>query len=90
MTTGLPQTVPSPFMGTAKLIQVLPVSTIEEMYCAKCALNILPWFGQLEKIGLYECEYTGYKFWRPEHVAGDEDFYKKLNLTWPNYYRSKR
>lgn len=51
---------------------------------------MLPHFKGNDFIGLYECKRTGYKFWRPEEIAGNEDFYKEISNAWTNYYRKER
>lgn len=68
-------------MSTASLIK---------SYEQKCDVDVAWCFRGLPEIGLYECSKTGYKFWRPEAVAGDEAFYHLLSHAWPNYYREER
>lgn len=85
-----PQMIASPFGGNAKIVQTMPVSVIVEMYKLKAGLDISGSFHGALEVGLYQCEVTGYKFWRPEDIAGDENFYKKLSDVWPNYYRMER
>lgn len=88
--SDLPTTVSSPFGGEAVLLQAVPVSFIVEQYKRKCGLDVSPQFGSLLSIGLYQCAETGYKFWRPEEVAGDEVFYSDISHAWKHYYRVER
>lgn len=90
MESNLPQTVGSPFGGSAKIVQTIPVSILLEMYNRKCGVDISSSFHGTPEVGLYQCGITGYKFWRPEHIAGNEAFYKTLSAAWPNYYRTER
>jgi SAM-dependent methyltransferase len=80
----------SPFGGDAHLIQTLATTHIAEMYRKKCGVDISAYFRGHETISLYECARTGYRFWRPVDIAGDESFYKLLSQAWPNYYRTER
>lgn len=90
MEINLPQIITSPFGGNAKIVQTMPVSVIEQMYQRKCGVDISSSFNGIPEVGLYQCEITGYKFWRPEHITGNETFYKMLSAAWPNYYRIER
>lgn len=60
------------------------------MYARKCGIDIAPAFREITELGLYCCSRTGYRFWRPQCVAGDEAFYKAVSTAWPNYYRTDR
>jgi 2-polyprenyl-3-methyl-5-hydroxy-6-metoxy-1,4-benzoquinol methylase len=76
--------------GPATHVEAFPTRSIVEMYKAKCGFDVGPHFGELDKIDLFECTVTGYRFWRPEHVAGDESFYRDLNAALPDYYADWR
>lgn len=90
ITAALPRKIFSPFGGEAIIVQTLPVGFVVEQYRRKCGVDVSPSFGSIPSIGLYECAETGYKFWRPESVAGDEVFYRYISHAWKNYYRSER
>lgn len=87
---ALSNIVESPFGGLATNIQIMRTSSIIAMYEQKCGIDVYPSFHGVEAIGLYRCEKTGYKFWRPENITGDESFYKSISAAWPNYYRTRR
>lgn len=87
---ALPEVVASPFGCEARLLQKLPTSPLIRSYRQKCDVDVAWCFQGLAEIGLYECSATGYRFWRPESVAGDEAFYRLLSHSWPNYYREER
>lgn len=74
--------------GSATLVKTLPASHLVGMYREKCGVDVSAWLP--ETLELYECDSTGYRFWRPESVAGDEAFYRELSAAWPNYYRDWR
>ena len=86
----IPERVQSPFNGAAALRQRVSVEFVVEHYRRKCGIDVTENFHGMECIGLYECSVTGYKFWRPEAIAGDENFYKKISNSWSNYYREER
>ena len=80
----------SPFGGMARNVLEMPTSKLISMYQHKCGVDVSDSFRKLDHLVLYECPKTGYRFWRPEEVAGDEDFYRKLSTAWPEYYRTER
>ena len=86
----LPKTLRSPFGSEAMLLQTVPVDFIVEQYKRKCGIDVSLQFGTLKRIGLYVCVETGYRFWRPEEIAGDESFYGSISSAWKNYYRKER
>lgn len=80
----------SPFGGDSRVLQTLPSAHIVEMYRKKCGVDISECFHGHDAIYLHECVRTGYRFWRPVDVAGDELFYQLLSQSWPAYYRTER
>ncbi|MGH6994866.1 MAG: class I SAM-dependent methyltransferase [Stellaceae bacterium] len=68
----------------------LPVSDVVATYRRKCGADVTPWFGSLREIQLFECRATGYRFWRPASIAGDERFYRYLTRQLPDYYHAER
>ena len=81
--------IAGPF-GSARHIESLPLAAIAAMYQQKCGFDVLPYFKDAGAIDLFECTETGYRFWRPEKIAGDESFYRDLSAVWPDYYRDWR
>lgn len=82
-------TIDGPF-GPADLVLALPVGDIIAAYRRKCGADVAPWFGGVREIQLFECRATGYRFWRPASIAGDEGFYHCLARVWPDYYHAER
>lgn len=83
------QNIDGPF-GKAHKIDEMPVSTLEQMYADKCGAVLDLRERGIESLDLYECDSTGFLFWRPEEAAGDEEFYQDLSKKWPDYYRDWR
>ena len=82
-------TTDGPF-GPADFVLSLPVADVVAAYRRKCDADVAPWFGSLREIQLFECRATGYRFWRPAAIAGDERFYRYLAQQWPDYYHAER
>lgn len=95
MTSGsashtLPSATTSPFGWPADLVQSIPAATIAKQYRCKCDIDIAECFDGHPTIGLYACSGTGYRFWRPAGIAGNEAFYRLLSHAWQDYYRTTR
>lgn len=82
--------IASPFGGSARLVQTLEVSTLIAKYRHKCGIDVARWLNGLRAIHLYECTETGFRFWQPSSIAGDEDFYHLVGTAWKQYYRTDR
>jgi len=82
-------TTDGPF-GPADLVLSVPVGDVIAAYRRKCGADVAPWFGSLREIRLFECRATGYRFWRPASIAGDEEFYRHLTRQAPDYYHAER
>lgn len=72
--------------GEVRLVKSIDKNIIIEGY-RNTILNIdvEPYFKGIEKINLYECIRTGYKFFYPFNIDGNSIFYESLQLV-PNYY----
>ena len=88
--TTQPSVIDSPFGGSARLVQTLDVSILIAKYRHKCAIDVSRWFSGLCDIHLYECTETGFRFWQPASIAGDEVFYHLVGAAWMQYYRTDR
>jgi 2-polyprenyl-3-methyl-5-hydroxy-6-metoxy-1,4-benzoquinol methylase len=86
---GASAAIDGPF-GSADPVLVLPAGDIAAAYRRKCGADVRPWFDGIGEITLFECRTTGYRFWRPASLAGDERFYAHLSAHWPEYYRDDR
>lgn len=68
----------------------MPTAELAARYREKCGAEIAWAFRGEPSISMFECEATGYQFWRPAEVAGDERFYQTLAAHWKTYYRETR
>lgn len=82
--------VRGPFGHDAMREIVLDASVLVDMYVRKCGMDVSGLFAGVETIARYRCTATGYRYWLPARIAGDEDFYRKLSHAWPSYYRESR
>lgn len=73
--------------GEVQLIDFFLSSEIIKLYKDK-GIDVTRFF-QDEKIGLYKCLSTSYRFYYPKSVIGDAQFYKELSNTLPNYYSER-
>ena len=80
----------SPFGGKGSIIDRIHVSELARRYRNKCNLDISSIFQFIEYAELYQCDKTGYKYWLPDELAGDQNFYKEISSHWPNYYKKSR
>lgn len=78
--------VASPISGNpAKLVLTLPVERVVEEYKQQYNISVGRHFKGLDKIEVYECPDTGYRFFYPFSMAGDEQLYDELQ-QFPWYY----
>jgi len=77
----------SPFnhQKPAILEKKIPVSFLTTNYQESLKLDVTTFFKDMSEISLYRCLETGYRFFYPYSLAGDENFYTSLqNFNW--YY----
>lgn len=84
-----PDRLPGPF-GPARYVQSLPTMALRSAYYVRFGLDLKPWLGDLEELTLWECEQTGYRFWRPGQVVGDEAFYRAISSAEADHNQETR
>jgi len=82
--------IQSPFGGQAVWRLAYPVRKIKARYELHGGIDVSEYFQGRDSIDLYECETTGYLFWRPESLAGNEEFYHKVAANISQYYSTER
>lgn len=77
----------SPITGlnNAVLEREIPSSLIIELYKKEFNINIERFFRGIDSISIYKCPDTGYRFYFPFNVTGDDSFYQELE-KFPWYY----
>ncbi|HUS02522.1 MAG TPA: class I SAM-dependent methyltransferase [Chitinophagaceae bacterium] len=69
---------PVTLSNNTKLIETIPVKTIIEQYRSLLDMDVSNYFTGLDNIYMYECLDTGFRFYYPENIFGDEAFYAEL------------
>ena len=83
-------TVESVFGASGRHIATLDTKRLVAWYESAFGVDITRFFQGTPQIRQYECQRTGYRFWTPSGVAGDEAFYTSLSASRQNYYRRSR
>lgn len=81
------ESIKSPITGTNEIEKVdqFTVQSIIDSY-NRFGLNIDRFFRGLENVSLFECKLTGYRFYHPNTILGDGEFYNELQTKDKNYY----
>lgn len=81
------QEVQSPVTGLDNVIleRRIEAKDIIDFYLKWPGINVQKYMGTVEFIDLYRCQSSGYRFYYPFSLAGDEEFYQELQ-TFPWYY----
>lgn len=74
---------------STKKIADIDINIIVEKY-KELGIEILPYFKDIDHIEIRECEATGYRFYYPYFIFGDDLFYEQLQLLFSEYYVEKR
>lgn len=79
--------VKSPITGCSKvkLVRTIDTAYIIELYRNEFSVDVSRYFTGHEVIFVYECGDTGYQFYYPFEIAGEEALYEKLQ-QFPWYY----
>ena len=72
------------------LITQFDVSQIIRQYADETKIEVMRFFKGLEKVELYQCNDTGYRFYYPRDIWGDGKFYESLEQHNKDYYPAVR
>jgi len=64
------------------------VQKIVYLYKNEFSIDVSTYFKGLEKVSIYECLDTNYRFFYPYSIISDEFLYDELKIQHPNYYPS--
>jgi len=83
--------IKSPVTGKENITleKEIPSSEFIDAYEKEFGIDIKRFFKDLPRVGLYRCEDTGYRFFEPFRVAGDDAFYQELQ-KYPWYYMDEK
>ena len=80
----------SPFGGEAEIIESVEAGWFIQKYKDKTGLDISRFFSGIDNVIFCRCTETDFRYWLPESLAGDEEFYRALEKWSPFYYRENR
>jgi SAM-dependent methyltransferase len=69
-----------------RLIGELDASRIVKNYQENFGIDVSSYFEQTSQVGVYQCQESGLKFFYPDTLAGDADFYARLSQAYKGYY----
>lgn len=81
----------SPITGkdNAILEREIPSSFIIEKYKQESGLDVSHFFRGINAVSIYSCPLTGYRFYHPFNITGDDTFYQALENE-PGYYMDSK
>lgn len=83
-------TIDSPLdNGQANLVGTISAERLIAGYQSELGIDVSDYFQGLEKVDIYECERTGYRFYFPFSLTGREDLYQHLQQFDWNYKPQK-
>ncbi|HEU4471853.1 MAG TPA: class I SAM-dependent methyltransferase [Flavisolibacter sp.] len=85
----MPVQSPVTYTDKTRLIDNFETKEIIALYKAE-GIDISRFFEGKSTIALYECEATGYRFFHPQDIFGDDGFYQDLYEKIPGYYHVNR
>lgn len=82
----------SPLTGNnqVKLELEIPVSKIIKIYKNNLDIDVTACFHDNDVVSIYECLTTGYRFYSPKTIAGNDTFYEELIKRSGSYYKFRQ
>ncbi|MFZ2621007.1 MAG: class I SAM-dependent methyltransferase [Minisyncoccia bacterium] len=79
--------IKSPVTGSNNVVpeREIPSSYIIERYKKELDMDVSKFFKNIKIVSIYKCLDTGYRFYYPLNISGDDSFYQKLE-KFPWYY----
>lgn len=82
------QKIPSPINGAAVIIEdKISSQKIIDLYNSNRGIDVTGYFKDLKEVLICKCKETGYRFYWPHSIIGNELFYEKLSSI-EDYTRS--
>ena len=81
---------PVTYSNNITLLRSFDIEQIKALYIKETKVDVSRFFEGVKEIELYQCNDTGYRFYYPFTIYGDDKFYQDLNErnTW--YYQDNR
>ena len=67
----------------------IDVKRIIKQYKTEIKIDVTKYFKDIEKITIYKCIETGYRFYYPVDCIGNDKFYEELSKTRKGYYSNR-
>jgi len=87
-----PFVIKSPLVEGAKanLTRTVASEFIIQQYLKQYKVDVSDYFEGVNEVGIYECEPTGYRFYYPFNLAGNESLYRQLEATNDGTYKNDK
>lgn len=73
----------------AVIVDSISVKELKQAYLGQFDVDVSRYFDGLDKIDIYQCLNTKYRFFYPFEIIGDAEFYENLSLSKKDYYHSR-
>ena len=81
---------PVTYSNNITLLRSFDIEKIKQLYAKETRVDTSRFFEGLKDVELYECNDTGYRFYYPFTIYGDDKFYQDLNELNSWYYQDNR
>lgn len=71
-------------------VETIQSKFIADKYNSELGIDIQASFNGNKEIELYKCEESGFRFFKPDSIAGDGKFYEILSKSFQNYYEADK
>lgn len=70
--------------------ETISTKFVIDKYHSELGIDIKESFNAHKEIDLYLCEESGFRFFKPDDIAGDGKFYELLSKSFQNYYEADK
>lgn len=81
---------PITYSPNISLLRTFDAERIKALYVKETKVDVSRFFEGIKEIQLYRCDQTGYRFYYPFTIYGDDKFYQDLNELNNWYYQDNR
>ncbi len=81
---------PVTYNSNVSLLRSFETEKIKALYFKETKIDISRFINGIKEIELYQCNDTGYRFYYPFNIYGDDKFYQDLNRLNSWYYQDNR
>ena len=81
---------PVTYSNNITLLRSFDIEQVKALYIKETKVDVSRFFEGVKEIELYQCNDTGYRFYYPFSIYGDDKFYQDLNGLNSWYYQDNR